>query len=125
MNLELLAKIQEAEKNFNGTSFEKIVKEAWSQFNDNKAKGAKELLEKLPTPQTLFKKLIEKLQGKSVYKTLRKINEGKTTSTDEMLKGLFSLSTHVVIECQHGHPEYKILLPILHKKTGELIYKAD
>lgn len=125
MNLELLAKIQEAEKNFSGTSFEKIVKEAWSQFSTDKTKGAKKLLNQLPTPQTLLKKLIEKLQGKSVYKTLRKINEGTATSNNEMLKGLFSLSTHVVIECQHGHPEYKMLLPILHKKIGELIYKPE
>lgn len=125
MNLELLAKIQEAEKNFRGTSFEKIVKEAWSQFNSNKANGAKESLDKLPTPQTLLLKLFDKLQGKSVYKTLRRMNEGKVTTTDEELKGLFSLCTHVVIECQQGHPEYKMLLPILHKKIGELIYKVN
>ncbi len=125
MNLELLKKIQEAEKNFNGTSFESVVKEAWSQFSSNKTNGAEELLDKLPTPQSLLKNLIEKLQGKPVYKTLRKINEGTATSTNEMLKGLFSLSTHIVIECQHGNPEYKMLLPILHTKIGELIYKSD
>lgn len=122
MNYELLAELQKAQENFKGTSFASLVEKAFKLFEGNDLQEAQETLRRLPTPEELLKKLIEKLKGKSVYKTLKRINEGTVSDTTEYLKGLYSLSTHVLIECQQ-HPEYKILLPILYKKIGEMIYK--
>jgi hypothetical protein len=122
MNDKLLLRLQEAEKYFLDTPFEKCVRNAWNLFESGESVEAAIELGKLPTKEQLLSQLIEKLKGKSVYQTLERINAGKTNSPEDFLKGLFSLCTHIVIECQQGHKEYRILLPMIYNQIGNLIY---
>ena len=65
----------------------------------------------------LLEQLCIKLKKKPVYKTLRKIMKG-TADTDESLKALFSIGTHIVIEIEQGKSEYMFLLEHVHKRIG-------
>ena len=121
MNRELLNKIMKAEGDFAGTPFADIVKEAWSKFNTDNAGDAELLLEKLPTPEKLLSTLFEKLKGKAVFKTLKRIEEGKANTPEDYLLCLSSLMTHIIIECKEGHVEYKMLLPIIEKRIREMV----
>lgn len=123
MDDKLLKRLCEAEKYFIGTRFERCVKEALRAY-DNDESAASEALNKLPTKEQLLQQLIEKLKGKSVYQTLRKIDAGRNTPED-FLKAMFSLGTHIVIECQQGNKEYRILLPLIQEQIGELIYNIS
>jgi len=125
MNLELLSKLLKADNNFTGTPYQSIVKEAQDFFNNDMIDEACKMLCKLPTEEDLLRDLIEKLKGKSVYKTLKKMNEGKIKNTSDILKGLFSLGTHIIIESEKGKREYKMLLPLIHEKIGELVYDVS
>ena len=75
-----------------------------------------------PTQDVLMSKLVEKLKGKSVYKTLKSISEGKVDNTSTSLKGLFSLGTHIAIEVESGNKEYGMLLPLLHERIGKIVF---
>ena len=122
MNGDLLDKLYEAEKYFIGTEFEKCVKRSWALYENNQTSEAEIELQKLPTKEQLLSRLMEKLKGKRVFQTLRQIDEGKTEDKEDFLKAMFSLGTHVIIECQQGNKEYRILLPIIQEQIGELIY---
>ncbi len=71
--------------------------------------------------ETLLATLVESLKGKSVYKTLKALSEGKVEDDAVALKGLFSLGTHVAIEVEHGRKEYRTLLPSIVEKIEQLI----
>lgn len=121
MENDLLKRLCEAEKYFIGTRFERCVKEALRAYDDNESAASDNALNKLPTKEQLLRQLIEKLKGKSVYQTLRKVNTGRSTPED-FLKAMFSLGAHIVIECQQGKKEYRILLPLIQEQIAELIY---
>jgi len=70
----------------------------------------------------LLKRLMKKLKNKSVYRTLKKIEEGKIQNGPQFLKGLGSLLAHVAIEVEQGHKEYSILYPVIYEKLGEILY---
>lgn len=123
INSELLSRLSEAEKYFIDTRFERCVKEALRAY-DNDESAASDALDNLPTKAQLLQQLIEKLKGKSVYQTLRKIDAGHSTPED-FLKAMFSLGAHIVIECQQGNKEYRILLPLIQEQIGELIYNIS
>lgn len=124
MNSDLLSRLLEAECNFKGTTYQPIVDRAQEFFNENRVDEAIKVLCQLPSEAELLKNLIEKLKGKSVYKTLKRMDEGKIRSNAEALKGLFSLGTHIVIECEQGRGEYRALLPVIHERIGELVYEV-
>ena len=69
---------------------------------------------------TTLKSLVEKLQGKPVHKTLKRLSESNATNL-ESLKGLFSLGTHTIIEMEKGGKEYAIILPLIHEKIGQFL----
>jgi hypothetical protein len=71
--------------------------------------------------QTLLATLVESLKGKSVYKTLKALSEGKVEDSAVALKGLFSLGTHVAIEVEHGRKEYRTLLPFVVEKINHIL----
>jgi hypothetical protein len=124
MSDTLLSRLLKAERDFSGTSYQGVVKEAQDLFCRDMFEEASKVLCKLPSDAELLRELIDKLKGKSVYKTLRRIDEGRIKSTAEVLKGLFSLGTHIVIECEKGKGEFRALLPIIHNKIGEMIYEV-
>lgn len=120
MDMGLLSRLLEAEKNFKHTRFERVVVEAMQAFESDEP--VCNHLDKLPTKAELLRELIESLKGKSVYKTLRLINEGHAVEKELELKGMFSLGTHIVIECQKGRKEFRQLLPLIYERIGVLIY---
>jgi len=119
LDMDLLSRLLEAEVNFKHTRFERVVVEAMQAFEDGKSLDRH--FNQLPTKAELLRELIESLKGKSVYKTLRLINEGKTVEKEVELKGLSSLFTHIVIECQ-SRKEFRQLLPLVHDRIGVLMY---
>lgn len=119
----LTSRLLLAEKWFTGTQYHSILYAALTFWNANQPKLCEEELNKLPSPERLLLELLAKLKGKSVYKTIMKIQEGSTSNDYITLKGLSSLLTHVTIEMEKGNKEYGILLPALFEKISDLVYK--
>lgn len=121
MGLELHNQLEMAKKYFKHSKYVPILKEAIYCYNHELYPSCEKALAKLPTKEQLLTTLIESLKGKSVYKTLSAINEGKE---QQSLKALSSLCTHIAIEIEHGNQEYKALLPNVMEKINEEIYKV-
>jgi hypothetical protein len=124
MNQLLLNKLLEAEKYFAKGEYKAITGLSRELFERGQFDLCEIELGKLPTKEQLLRSLVEKLKEKSVYKTLRKIQEGQVDNDLITLKGLLSLGTHIVIECEHGNREYGILLPTLLEKSCEVAYSV-
>lgn len=119
---ELLNQLILFEKYYTGTKYRKDVILASSFYKKNQLNLCKRALAELPSREQLLEALVQKLKKKSVYKTLKRIQEGKAGNGIGALKGLSSLLTHCIIECEHGAIEYKILIPLLVEKIGEISY---
>jgi len=123
----LISQVSEVEKYFTGSKYNDLVNNLQEAFWGDDVRTVKIILNKFPTKDEMFKELIENLKGKSVYKTLEKIVENETNdkacTNVELLKALFSLGTHAVIECQLGNIEYKMLLVSLYSKIGDVLFK--
>ena len=65
----------------------------------------------------LLEELLVKLVTKPVYKTIRRITEGKARSRGEELKGLYSLAVHICIELEKGNDKY---VPLLNEVQGKI-----
>jgi len=120
---ELLQILLLAERNFRGSEYEPIVNLSLELFNRGCYDLCERELSKLPTADKLLDDLVEKLKGKSVYKTLRKIQNGCSDDSIITAKGLSSLLTHVLIECERS-PEYRILVPSILDKLNEVIFRV-
>jgi len=120
--LKLLNKLTEGEKYF--TKKAGIVNLARELFERGQFDLCEKELERLPTDAELLEKLVEKLKGKSVHKTLKQMQEGRVENNLLTAKGLSSLLTHILIECEHGNNEYKILIPNVIEKLNEIIYNT-
>ena len=92
-----------------------------SLYEQGKLKECQELAKQFPTTMQLLDKLVNKLEGKPVQKTLKRIVEGKEKGDWEKLKGYFSLGTHACIEAEKDQPEYRALLFEVWEKIGTLI----
>lgn len=119
---DIMRRIALAEKCFTGGQYKQIVLDAVTNFVAGKLDEATKDLDKLPTAEQLFDALIEKLHGKSVYKTLKAIREGKAGDTVTSMTGLSSLMTHVLIEMKQGRREYGVLIPIIYEQLGKMVY---
>ena len=118
---EILSKLVQYECYFKASQYEPFIKRARNLLDEGCEKGCQEVLNSLPSEKELLEDVVDKLKDKPVYKTLKRgLKEGGKQDIT-FLKGLFSLGTHIVIECEHGHPEYKILLPTLHARIGRLM----
>ena len=116
--VELLSRLGEAEEFFIGTLYEPLVIKALEHYHKSQDAECTEALNSLPTKEKLLGKLIEKLEGKPVYDTIRDVMRGKGNGWTKV-KGLFSLGTHAVIECEKGNLEYRyVLSDILDQITG-------
>jgi len=123
-NKELLNKLILFEKYYLGSKYEKKVKLAIMYYDMGKLNLCEKELASLPGQAELLEALVLKLKGKSVYRTLKQIQEGRVENNLVTLKGLSSLLTHIVIECEHGATEYKILIPLIVEKISEISYDA-
>jgi hypothetical protein len=120
---EVLNRLLIAEKYFLNTKYDHIVLEASRLYNINSIRTCDEVLNKLPTEKDLLKALLEKLKGKSVFKTLKKIQESKQLTSFTELKGLTSLLTHILIECEKKS-EYKLLVPSILQEINKVTYNV-
>jgi len=124
MNEKLLNRLLEAEKYFTQKKYVEIVELAKELFERGQFDLCEKQLSKLPSSGELLEKLVKKLKGKSVYRTLKQIQEGKVGNDLYTAKGLSSLLTHALIEIEHGNNEYKVLVPIMIEKLNEIIYNT-
>jgi len=131
MNLNLYNRLVEARKYFDKAEYLVIVERAEYLFQTHQNKLCEEELDKLPNSAKLLEQLVEKLgpqkgrpKGKSVYKTLKLIQEGKMDDNLVTAKGISSLLTHVFIEIEQGNSEYKLLVPKIIEKLNEVIYNT-
>lgn len=89
---------------------------------DGKYAEASKLMDTLPDKEQLLEDLFSKLKGKSVYSTWRKISKGEQKENKYLvLKGLFSLGTHMCIECEKGRKEYEVLLQDIVERIQEVL----
>ncbi len=121
MNQKLFSQLVRAEQYMLESQYRPHVYRARMLFEEGKFGESQKVLDSLPTEEQLLNSLVEKLEGKSVHKTLAKIAKNECKSKFELLKGLYSLSTHVIIEAEQGHREYLMLLPQLYTKIGEVM----
>lgn len=118
----LLNVLDKAGRYYRDTAYENVLNEAEDCFYSNQFVKCQHLLKTLPDEKQLLTKLVEKLDGKSVAKTLKRIAESKTKDKSERLKGLFSLGTHAIIEMKNNK-EYRLLLPMIHEEIGKILYE--
>jgi len=132
-NTELLSRLMEAEVYLSGTKYQQIVNTTMNLFTKHKYKLCEQELSKLPTPDHLSMEIIGKLKDKKhIYTTLRQICRGKKIhdGVEEKIdgftvaKGLSSLLTHVIIECQKGNLEFRMLIPIIQERLNEEIHNS-
>ncbi len=123
-SLKLLNRLSEAEKHFTKKKYLGIVKLTAQLYEAGQFRLCEEQLDKLPTKAELLEQLVNKLKGKSVAKTLKLMQEGRTENSLTTAKGLSSLLTHIIIECENGNSEYKILIPNIIEKLNEIIYNT-
>ena len=122
MNQQILAKLTLAEKHFTSKEFKPIVEAAREAYKLGLEGKCTHELGRLPTAEKLLDALIEKLKGKSVFKTLKQIQEGKTSDAITSMTGLSSLMTHVLIEMKQGRREYGLLIPYIYERLGKMVY---
>lgn len=120
--LKLYSRLFEVEKYFTKKEYVGTVELARELFERGAFNLCEKQLAKLPSSAELLEKLVKKLKGKSIQKVLERIQKGGILSNSIMLKGLSSLLTHTAIEVEHGNVEYKLLLPSIYEKVGEVLY---
>ena len=121
---ELLNRITMCERYFGqSNTYGHIVKRAIYNYEQGNLSMARQLLDTLPNETQLLESLMEKLKRSAAYRTLKRIAKGEEANVFEVLKGYFSLGSHIAIECERGNYEYTYLLDMIHHRIGELIYK--
>lgn len=124
---KLMERLSHAETYFsNSKKYKQVVKESRRLFDLGANSRCSQALDELPTVAQLVESLVEKLRGKSVHKTIRKIlNE--TESKDQKLevhtriKGLSSLLTHAVIEMEKN-PEYACVAKTIMESLNHWVF---
>ena len=119
---KLLNRLEEVEKYLIKKEYEDTIKLARLLYERGQLVLCRNALERLPSREQLLSNLVKKLEHKSVYRTLKKIQEGRVENDITTLKGILSLGTHILIECEHGDSEYMMLMPSILEKFGEMIY---
>ena len=119
---EVLAKYEKCLRYFKRDKFKELLETSLEALKVGDYNLAEITLDKFPSSEDLYHILIEKLKTKSVYRSIKKIQEGKEVDKNICLKGLLSLATHVVIEAK-DKPEYYMLLPDIYEKIGNLMYR--
>ena len=121
--IETLRQLDAARIYFEGTKYGKILEAAQKAVEANQLKSAQTILKTLPSDDELLAQLVEKLKGKSVATTLERIRTGKVKEGFTAMKGLSSLLTHVLIECEKGATEFRKLIPVILESLNTTGYK--
>lgn len=111
----------EAQQTFGETQYNTIVTEASQLYGVGKLSACLEKLKELPTENQLLKNLMEKLKGKSVHTTLKRLAKGHGVGTVTEAVAMTSLLTHALLEIKAGNWEYrKLAISILEKATDRI-----
>jgi len=113
--------LQESHTTLRCKEFRPILEKAMGEYNSERYDECMEILRSAPSSESVFSNLIERLKGKSVHTTLKRMAAKKDTSSLTEMKALFSLGTHVIIDCEQGITESAILLPDIYERIGKLI----
>jgi len=125
MNIEIIEKkLAQAERYFMKSRFKTIVERASKLYIEGEYDKADRTLDTLPTSESLLDTLLPVLTGKPVFTTLKKVMSGKMDSDWTSMKGLSSLCTHCLIECERGNTEYLMLVDTIHEKIGKMLVNA-
>ena len=120
MNKKILSKLVFFETYLNETQYEPFVKRARVLFDEGREAAAERVMEALPDEKCLLEELVQKLREKPVYKALKR-GLKENSNDPKFIKSLFSLGTHIMIECEKGNREYRMLLPVIHERIGGLM----
>lgn len=120
MDKHLISQVVKYETYFQDSQYAPFVKRARCLLDEGREAAAKDVLSQLPTEKELLEDIVNKLKDKPVHKTLKR-GLKENANDVKFLKGLFSLGTHIVIECEKGNSEYKMLLPTLYSRIGALL----
>lgn len=107
---DFLNRLALADRYFMNSKYADILVKAHDYYNRGDEVKANHTLDRLPDKTKLLRLLMKELRGKPVEKTLRRVADGKVTDLYAVLKSLYSLGTHIVIELEKGNMEYKMLL---------------
>lgn len=118
---ELETRLSQAERYFSKSKYKSVVERASKFYCEGEYAKASSTLTTLPTSEKLLNDLIPILKGKSVFTTLKKTMEGRGNSDWTSMKGLTSLCTHCIIECERGNTEYLMLVDMLYEKIGKML----
>lgn len=105
---------------FDGTRYSYLIRQIDKAYAEGDSKKLSDCISQLPNEETMLAELIEKLKGKSVYKTLKRVMYNKTPSY-VALKAMLSLATHIVIEIEKGRGEYCLLLESVFARCAALM----
>lgn len=119
----LLHRVSMIERYFLDTEYDEKARRVVELFEQERHVEAEHLARELPSPIDLLGTLLEKLKEKSVYKTLKKISDNTVDSCETSMKGLFSLGTHICIEMEQGHPEYRMILEDVYNRIGAMLFR--
>lgn len=119
----ILNRLLIAEKYFS-KAYPNIIKQANAFYEEGSIGYCEDVLNRLPTQEQLLDELIEKLKGKSIYKTIIEVQSGKCTNKFVRIKMISSLITHVCIECEKDKSDlrYYYLLPWLYDQLSKEMY---
>lgn len=119
--INCIGRLQEAFRHFSSDKYDGIIGGAYKLFVDGKIDECLAELGKLPTKEQLLNRLVEKLKGKSVEKTLLRISNEGVFEGNLTAKGISSLLTHVIIESEKN-PEYLQLVPLVSEELMRILY---
>jgi hypothetical protein len=122
-SVDLMNQLQEAAACFRETEYNYLITQANACWQVCNWDGVRECLAKLPSSKQLLDELMAKLKGKSIYKTFERIGKGESSDIQQ-LKSISSLLTHVVIEIEQGHREYRKLIPTLLEKINSISWNV-
>ena len=118
---ETRIELLKAQQTFGGTKYNTVLTEASQLYAVGKLSACLEKLKELPNENQLLKELMEKLKGKSVHTTLRRLAKGHGVGGVTEAVAMTSLLTHALLEIKAGHFEYrKLAISILEKATDRI-----
>lgn len=112
-------RLLELSKKFRNTNYQFLLDEATQAYLKEDEDAFKLVESRFPGEAELLEKLVEKLEGKSVYTNLKKILKNESVSLEDQKIALSSLFTHAVIETRKN-PEYRILEGFILNKINKL-----
>ena len=107
-------------RDFKETKYNHLIDDVIKAYIHEDVEKLDESIKRFPTYKQLLETLISKLKGKSVYTNLTKIFKGENVVKEDKAIAISSLITHCLIEMKTNR-EYRMLIPDLHKKLGEIV----